>query len=133
MGEVYEKKIVDGKKKLVTRWNTKEECQHVKNAKIFKFQEKIQTNPSEVKGPIKYLLGKAMEVEEMGKYFQLSVVFYILSKGCAMTDYPSLSTLLHFLKKNYYLRSHWFVNNGWEWEIFLVEVEKENIKAKIKE
>jgi hypothetical protein len=78
------------------------------------------------------LLGKAMEVQEMGKILQLSVVFYILSKGHAMTDYPSLSSLLHFAKVHYYARSHWSVNNRWEWASCLTEVEKENIKARIK-
>ena len=50
-----------------------------------------------------------------------------------MTDYPSLSSLLHFAKVHYYARSHWSVNNGWEWESYLADVVKENIKAKIKE
>ena len=77
------------------------------------------------------LIGKAMKVQEMGKVLQLRVVFYILRKGCAMIDYPSLSSLLHFAKVCYDVRSHWSVNNRWEWASCLVEVEKENVKAKI--
>ena len=46
--------------------------------------------PTKVKGSIESLLGKEMEVEEMGKVLQLSDVIYFLTKGCAMTDYPLL-------------------------------------------
>lgn len=72
-----------------------------------------------------------MKVQEMGKVLQLSAFFYILSKGHAMTYYPSLSGLLHFLKVRYYSRTHWSVNNRWEWSSCLTQVEKENIKEKI--
>ena len=41
MGKVYENKIIDGVAKSVIRRKTKEECQHIKNAKILEFQEKI--------------------------------------------------------------------------------------------
>ena len=71
--------------------------------------------PGEVKGSIEACFGKALEVELMGKFVQLSVVFNILSKGHPMIDYPSLSALLHFLKVCNYPNSHWLVNNGWEW------------------
>ena len=83
---------------------------------------------------MKSLIGKVMKVQEMGKVLlQLSVVFYILSKGCPMIDYPSLSSLLHFAKVHYYARSHWSVNSGWEWASYLADVVKKNIKATIKE
>jgi hypothetical protein len=62
--------------------------------------------PIVVKGSIESLLGKVIEVEEMGKVLQLSVFFYILRKGHAMVDYPSLNGLLRFLKVCYYLQSH---------------------------
>ena len=68
--------------------------------------------PIEVKHSIESLIGKEMKVEDMGKVVQLSVFFYILSKGCALTDNPSLSSLLHFGKKNYYTKSHLSINNG---------------------
>ena len=74
-----------------------------------------------------------MEVEDMSKSLWLSVIFYILRKGCVMIDYPSLSALLHILKVHFYPRSRWLVNIGWEWESCLGEVDKENFKAKIKE
>ena len=67
MGKVYEKKIIDGEEKSIIRWKTKEEFQHIKNAKILEFQEKIQMKPTEVKGSMESLIGKAMEVEEMAK------------------------------------------------------------------
>ena len=133
MAKVQEKIIIDGVDKLVTGRKTKEECQHIKNAETLEFQEKIQMKPIEVKGSMESLFGKLMEVQEMGKVLQLSVVFYILSKGHAMTDYPSLSGLLHFVKICYYPRSHWSVNNRWECESCLSEVEKKNIKEKFKE
>ena len=41
MGKAYEKKIIDGVAKSIIRWKTKEECQHIKNAKILEYQEKI--------------------------------------------------------------------------------------------
>ena len=47
----------------MTRWKTKEECQHVKHAKILEFQGKIQTKNTKVRGSMEYLLGKVMEVE----------------------------------------------------------------------
>ena len=106
MGKVYEKKIIDGVAKSIIRWKTKEECQHIKNAEILEYQEKIQMKPTEVKGSMESLIGKAMEVEEKAKVFQSSVVFYILSKGHPMIDYPSLSSLLHFAKFCYYAMSH---------------------------
>ena len=106
MGKFYGKKIIDGEEKSFIRWKTKEECQHIKNAKIIEYQEKIHMNPTEVKGSMESLIGKAMEVEEKAKVLQLSVVFYILSKGHLMIDYPSLSILLHFAKFCYYARSH---------------------------
>lgn len=69
----------------------------------------------------------------MGKVVQLSVFFYILKRGCPMTDYPSMSTLLDFLKVCNYPNNHWSLNNGWECASCLAEVEKEDVKAKIKE
>ena len=42
MAKVYEKKIIDGVEKSMTRWKTKEECQHVKYANFLGFQEKIE-------------------------------------------------------------------------------------------
>ena len=68
---------------------------------------------------MEYFFRKAMEVQEMGKVIQLSVVFYILSKGHPMIEYPSLNSLLHFAKVHYYARSHWLIKNGWEWESYL--------------
>lgn len=69
----------------------------------------------------------------MGKIVQLSVVFYILSRGHPMTDFPSIPTLLHFLKTQNYLNSHWSVNIRWEWARCLAQVEKEDMKEKIKD
>lgn len=37
MGKVYEKKTIDGVQKLVIRWKTKEESQHVRNAELYEF------------------------------------------------------------------------------------------------
>ena len=71
--------------------------------------------------------------EEVGKVVQLSVVFYLLSRGRPMTNYPSIPTLLHFLKTQNYPNSHWSVNNGWEWARCLAQVEKEDMKEKIKD
>lgn len=53
---------------------------------------------AKVKGSIGSYLGRLLESEQMGKFVQLSVVFYILKRGHPMTDYPSMSTLLNFWK-----------------------------------
>ena len=62
--------------------------------------------PSEVQGSINVIFAKASKVEERGKYFQLSNVFHILSRGHPMIDYPKMSGLLHFLKIPNYPVSH---------------------------
>lgn len=50
-----------------------------------------------------------------------------------MTDLPSNSGLLHFLKVPNYPNRHWSVNSGWEQAICLAEVDKEDVKEKIRE
>ena len=79
-------------------WKTKENYLHIRNAEIYELHQQLQERQSVVKGSIEDFIGKAMEVQNMGKVVQLSVVFYILSRGCPMMDYPSITTLLHFFK-----------------------------------
>ena len=71
-------------------WKTKENCLHIRNAEIYELHQQIREKRSAVKGSI----GKATKVQNMGKVVQLSAVFYILSRGHLMTDYPSM----HYLK-----------------------------------
>ena len=72
--------------------STYQECQNIR------VTLEITGKRSTVKGSIEDFIGKATEVQNMGKVVQLSVVFYILSRGCPMMDYPSITALLHFLK-----------------------------------
>ena len=87
-------------------WKTKENCLHIRNAEIYELHQQIWDKHSAVKGSIEDFIGKATEVQNMGKLFQLGVVFYILSRGRPMMDYPSMTALLHFLKTQNYPNSH---------------------------
>ena len=98
VGKVYKKEIIDGFKKSVLTWKTKDNCLHIKNAKIYELHQQLQEKCSAVKGSIEDFIGKAIEVQNMGKVVQLSVVFYILSRGRPMMDYPSIIALLRFFK-----------------------------------
>lgn len=82
----------------------------------------------ELKVILKLSLG---EVKNMGKVVQLSVTFY---RGCPMKNYPSLSGFLHFSKVWNYPNSHWSeINRGRGLASCLVQVEKEDMKAKLKQ
>ena len=87
-------------------WKTKENCLHIRNAEIYELHQQIREKRSTVKGSIEDFIGKATEVQNLGKVVQLGVVFYILSRGRPMTDYPSMTALLHFLKTRNYPNSH---------------------------
>lgn len=115
VGKVYKKETIDGVEKSVVTWKTKDNCLLIRNAEIYELHQQLRDKRSAVKGSIEDLIGKATKVENMGKVVQLSVVFYLLSRGRPMTDYPSIPTLLHFLKTQNYPNSHWSVNSGWEW------------------
>ena len=106
---------------------------HIRNAEIYELHQKIWEKHSAVKGSIEDFIGKATKVQNMGKIVQLGVVFYILSRGCPMTDYPLMISLFHFLKTQNYSNSHWSVKNRWEWARCLAQVEKEDMKEKIKD
>ena len=111
---------------------TNENCLHIKNAEIYELHQQIWEKHSTIKGSIEDFIGKATEVQNMGKVVQLGVVFYILSRGRPMMGYPSMTVLLHFLKTRNYPNSHWSVNNGWEWAKYLAQVEIEDMKESIK-
>ena len=124
VGKVYKKEIIDGVKKSMLTWKTKENCLHIRNAEIYELQQQIWEKRSAVKGSIEDFIGKATEVQNVGKVVQLGVVFYIFSRGRPMKDYPSMTALLHFLKTRNYPNSHWSVNSGWEWTRCLAQIEK---------
>jgi hypothetical protein len=105
-GRIYETSTVDGKEIKVVRYKTKEQCQHKSNAKEYYMFQKFQTNPGEVQGSINVFFAKASEIEECGKFVQLINVFYILSRGNPMTDFPEMSGYLRFLKVPNYPVSH---------------------------
>ena len=48
-----------------------------------------------------------------------------------MTDYPDYKNYLSFLEVLNFPYSHWFVTSGWEWEKYLAQVEKDDMKENI--
>ena len=72
-----------------------------------------------------------MERYLLSKTTQLSIVFHILSRGRPMTYYPDYKNYVSFLDISNFPSSHWSVTNGWEWEKYLAQVEKDDLKEKI--
>lgn len=132
VGKVYKKETIDGVAKLVLTLKIKDNYLHIKNIDLYELNEKLQEKCSIVKGFIEDFLGRVMEVENIRKFIQLSVILYILCRGHPMIDYPSITGLLHFLKVYNYLNIQWLVNSGQEWAAYLTQVEREDMKAKIK-
>ena len=48
-----------------------------------------------------------------------------------MTNYPDYKNYVSFLEVSNFPSSHWFLMSGWEWEIYLCQVEKDDLKEKI--
>ena len=45
-----------------------------------------------------------------------------------MEDYPYYKNYVSFLEVSNFLSSHWPVTSGWEWEKYLAQVEKDDLK-----
>ena len=97
VGKVYKKETIDGVEKSMLTWKTKDNYLHIRNTKIYDLHQQLQKKYSAIKGSIEDFIGKAIEVKNMGKVVQLSVVSYILSRGCPMMNYPLIIALLCFL------------------------------------
>ena len=48
-----------------------------------------------------------------------------------MTDYPYYKNYVYFLEVANFPSSDWLVTSGWEWEKYLAQVEKDDLKEKI--
>jgi hypothetical protein len=122
VGKVYENKIVDGKDKSIVRWKSFEECGHVKYADEYNeyliSKQKLEAGGGSITSLFK-------------KTIQLSTVFHILSKGHPMTNYPDYMKYLSFLQMPNFPSSHWSLTSGWEWEKYIAQVEKDDMKEKI--
>jgi hypothetical protein len=129
--KVYENKIVDGEEKSIFIWKSSKECRHVKYAdeynKYLISKEKLEAGG----GSITYLFEKTMEINLLSKTIQLSIIFHILSKGHPMKDYPYYMKYLSFLQILNFPSSYWSLMSGWEWEKYLAQVEKDDMKEKI--
>ena len=112
VNKFYKKETINGFEKSLLTWETKDNYLHIRNLKIYELHQQIREKRFAVKGSIEDFIGKATEVQNMGKVVQLGVIFYILSRGCRMMDYPLITALLHFLKTRNYPNSHWSVNSG---------------------
>jgi hypothetical protein len=130
-GKVYDKEIVNGEEKSIIRWKSSEECRHVKYEdeynKYLISKRKLEASG----GTITSLFGKMMEINLLSKTMQLSIVFHILSRGRPMTYYPDYKNFISFLEVSNFPSSHWSVTSGWEWEKYLAQVEKDDLKEKI--
>ena len=67
VNKVYKKEIIDGVKKSVLTWKTKENYLHIRNAETYELHQKIREKHSAVKGSIEDFIGKAIEVKNMEK------------------------------------------------------------------
>ena len=56
-------------------WKKKENYFHIKNAEIYELRQQLREKRSVIKGSIEDFIGKEMEVKNIGKVVQLSVVF----------------------------------------------------------
>ena len=72
-----------------------------------------------------------METSLLSKTLQLSIVFYILSNGRPMKNYPKIEKYLSFINVPNFPSSHWSMTCGWEWAQYLAQVEKDDMKEKI--
>ena len=48
-----------------------------------------------------------------------------------MKDYPDYNNYVYFLDASNFPSSHWSVTSGWEWEKYLAQLEKDDLKENI--
>ena len=48
-----------------------------------------------------------------------------------MTDYPDYKNFISFLEVSNFPSSHWSITSGWEWEKYITQVEKGDLKENI--
>ena len=130
-GKLYDKEVVNGEVKNIVRWKSADQCRHkqyeIEYNKFLSNRRKLE----ESGGTITSQFGKMMEANLLSKTLQLSTVFYILSNGRPMIDYPKMSEYVSFINAPNYSSSHWSMTSGWEWAQYLAQVEKEDMKEKI--
>ena len=117
--------------KSITKWKSSEECRHVKYQEEYNKYLISRSKLEASGGTITSLFGKTMEINLLSKTTQLITVFHILSRGRPMTDYLEYKNYVSFLDVSNFPSSHWFVTSGWEWEKYLAQVEKDDLKEKI--
>lgn len=130
-GKIYDKEIVNGEEKYIVRWKSPQQCRHLQYEIEY---NKFLTNNRKLEesgGTITSQFGKIMETSLLSKTLQLSTVFYILSNGRPMTDYPKIEKYLSFINVPNFPSSHSSMMCGWEWAQYLAQVEKDNMKEKI--
>jgi hypothetical protein len=131
VGKVYEKKIADGEDKSIVIWKYSEECRHVKYVDEYNEYLISKKQIEAGGGSITSLFEKTMEINLLSKTIQLRTVFHILSKGCPMKNYPDCMKFISFLQMTNFPYSHWSLTSGWEWEKYLAQVEKDDMKENI--
>ena len=67
VNKFYKKETIDGVKKSMLTWKTKDNCLHIRNAEIYELHQQLWEKHYVVKGFIEDFLRKAMEEENLGK------------------------------------------------------------------
>ena len=116
------------RRKCIIRWKYSIEFWHVEFEDEYKKYLISRGKIEESGGTIKNLWGKRVERNLLSNMKQLSIVFHILSKCHLMTYYPHYMKYLYFLKVSNIPTSYWPITDGWLWERYLTQVEKDDIK-----